>query len=49
MYYIEPNSRIKLFDGDSDISGDYMIESISLPLSIDGQMSISAIRANEKI
>ena len=49
IYHIEPNIRIKAFDSNSDIYGDYMINSISLPLGIDGQMSISAIRANEKI
>ena len=49
IYHLEPNIRIRAFDSDSDISGDYMVNSISLPLTIDGQMSISAIRANEKI
>ena len=49
IYHIEPNIRVKAFDKDSDIYGEYMINSISLPLSIDGLMSISAIRANEKI
>ena len=49
IYHIEPNIRIRAFDSDSDIAGDYMINNISLPLNIDGQMSISAIRANEKI
>ena len=49
IYNIEPNIRIKAFDKDSDISGEYMIQSFSLPFTADGQMSISAIRANEKI
>lgn len=49
IYHLEPNIRVKAFDSDSDIYGDYMINNISLPLNVDGQMSISAIRANEKI
>ena len=49
IYHIEPNIRVKAFDKDSDIYGEYMINNISLPLTIDGQMSIGAIRVNEKI
>ena len=49
IYHIEPNIRVKVFDKNSDIYGEYMINSISLPLAIDSLMSISAIRANEKI
>lgn len=49
MYYLEPNTRIGVRDIDSDIYGDYMIKSISLPLDINGTMSISATRAIEKL
>ena len=49
IYHIEPNTRMKAFDKDSNIFGEYMITSISLPMSIDGTMSISAIRSNEKL
>lgn len=49
IYHIEPNIRVKAFDKNSDIYGEYMINSISLPLAIDSLMSISAIRENEKI
>ena len=49
IYYLEPNIRIAIQDVESDISGDYMINSLSLPLDINGTMSISATRALEKI
>lgn len=45
IYYLEPNTRITAFDIDSDIHGDYIIKSISLPLDINGTSNISASRA----
>lgn len=49
IYYLEPNVRITIRDNQSSIYGDYMIKSISLPLDINGTMSISATRALERI
>ena len=49
IYRLEPNTRIGVQDIESDIYGDYMISTISIPLSIEGTMSISATRALEKI
>jgi hypothetical protein len=49
IYYLEPNIRISVLDKKSDINGDYIIESYSLPLDIDGNMSISCSRALDKI
>lgn len=49
IYYLEPNVRITVRDNQSSIYGDYMIKSISLPLDINGTMSISATRALERI
>lgn len=49
LYHIEPNIRIGVKDPLSDIYGDYIIKSYSLPLAANGTMSISAIRANEKL
>ena len=48
IYYLEPNTRIEVRDVESGIYGDYMISSISIPLDINGTMSISATRALEK-
>lgn len=49
MFHLEPNIRIGVNDIESNIHGDYIISSISIPLSANGTMSISAVRALEKI
>ena len=49
IYYLEPNVRITVRDSQSSIYGDYIIKSISLPLDINGTMSITATRALERI
>lgn len=48
LFYLEPNTRIEVRDEESDIYGDYMISTISIPLTINGTMSISATRALER-
>ena len=49
IYYLEPNTRITARDTESDIYGDYIISTISIPLTTNGNMSISATRALEKL
>ena len=49
IYHLEPNMRITVRDTESDIYGDYIINSISLPLTTNGTMTISATRALEKL
>ena len=49
IYYLEPNIRITVKDSQSGIHGDYIIKSISLPLNIDGTMTLSCTRALERI
>ena len=49
LFFLEPNTRIKVNDLESDIYGDYMINSMSIPLNAGGTMSISATRATEKL
>lgn len=49
IYHLEPNSRITVKDESSGIDGDYVIKSLSVPLDINGTMSISANRAMTKI
>lgn len=49
IYYLEPNVRITVRDNESGIFGDYMVKSISLPLDINGTMSLSCTRALERI
>ena len=49
IYNLEPNTRITVKDIESNIHGDFMINSISLPFEPGGTMSISATRAIEKL
>lgn len=49
VYTLEPNTRIEVRDLESNIFGDYMISTISIPLAIGSTMSISATRALERI
>ena len=49
IYYLEPNTRITIDDPNASIYGDYIIQSISLPLDISSTMSISAYKALQKI
>ena len=49
IYHLEPNIRIGVYDRDSNIAGDYMVNSISVPFDISGTMSISATRAMTKM
>lgn len=48
IYHLEPNIRIRVRDIESSIFGDYMISTISIPLDINGTMTISATRALER-
>jgi len=49
VYYLEPNIRITIRDAESGIYGDYMIKSFSLPLDVNGTMSLSCTKALERI
>lgn len=49
IFYLEPNSRITIRDSESDIYGDYMVNSISMPLDSSGTMSLSCTKAMDKI
>lgn len=49
IYYLDVNSRITVQDRKAGIYGDYIIKSISLPLSAGSTMSITASRALERI
>lgn len=49
IFYLEPNTRITVRDTVSGIYGDYMINNISLPLDITSTMTLSCVRALERI
>lgn len=48
IYYLEVNTRITVQDIKSNIYGDYMINSISIPFDISSKMTIQATRALER-
>ena len=49
IFYLEPNTRISVADNAAGVNGDYMINSISLPLDINSMMSISATKCVSKL
>lgn len=49
IYHLEPNIRIGAKDISSDIYGDYMLNSMNIPLRAGGTMSINATRVTEKL
>lgn len=48
IYYLDANTRITVQDTASDIHGDYIINSISIPFNISSKMTIQATRALER-
>lgn len=48
IYYLEPNTRITIRDRASEICGEYVIKSISLPLDGKATMTISATEALQR-
>ena len=49
IYYLEPNARIYVYDEESNINGDYIVNKLSIPLTYNGTMSINAVKAVERL
>ena len=49
IYYLQPNTRIFVKDDTTGINGEYIINSISLPLAHNGTSSINATKAVKRI
>ena len=49
IYYLEPNTRILVKDDSSKIDGEYLVSRISLPLTYNGTMSITATKAPTRL
>lgn len=49
VYYLEPNTRISIFDEKSNIFGEYIVKSFNIPLAYNGSMSITATKAEDLI
>lgn len=49
VYYLQPNTRIFVRDDNSGICGEYIVSSLTLPLTYNGTMSINATKAVENM
>lgn len=49
IYYLSPNARIKVVDTNTNINGEYLVSRITLPLTYNGTMSITASKAPERL
>lgn len=49
IYHLEPNTRIYIYDEKTNIDGDYIVSQLSIPLTYNGTMSITATKAAETL
>lgn len=49
VYYLQPNTRIHIHDQETNLNGDYIISKMTIPLTYNGTMSITATKAAESI
>lgn len=49
VYYLQPNTRIHIYDQETNLNGDYIISKLTIPLAYNGTMSITATKAAESI
>lgn len=45
IYYLQPNTRIKIADDKTHLNGDYIINKITIPLQFNGTMSLTVTKA----
>jgi hypothetical protein len=49
IYYLEPNTKVAIKDEESKVSGEYIINKISLSLTYNGTMSLNVTKIVDKI
>ena len=49
IYHLQPNIRIFIQDDKTEINGEYIIHKLTIPLTYNGMMSISASKAPERL
>ena len=49
IYNLQPNTRIYVCDDKNGIDGDYIVSKITLPLTYNGTMSVTAIKAPQRL
>ena len=49
VYYLEPNTIVSIEDKNTNISGEYILSKITIPLTYNGMMSIQATKSPQRI
>jgi hypothetical protein len=49
IYYLQPNTRIFIYDENSGINGEYIMSKITISLTYNGTMSITATKAVDRL
>lgn len=49
IYYLQPNVRVNISDAKTNLSGDYIVSKITIPLSHNGTMSLTTTKAAQTI
>ena len=49
IYYLQPNTRVRINDTETNINGDYIVSKLTIPLTYNGTMSITATKAAQNI
>jgi hypothetical protein len=49
IYYLEPNVRVHIHDEETNLNGDYIVSKMTIPLSYNGTMQLTATKAAESI
>ena len=49
IYYLEPNVRVYVYDKDTGLDGEYVVSKITLPLTYNGTMSLTATKAAKSL
>ena len=49
IYTLQPNTRIYVCDSETKINGEYIVSKFTIPLTYNGTMSITAIKAPERL
>ena len=47
LYFLEPNSRLQVYNPDTDINSTYVLSKLSIPLGYSGTMSLTMTKALE--
>jgi hypothetical protein len=49
IYNLEPNTKISIIDEKSNINGEYLVSKITIPLTYNGTMNITATKVVSNI